>query len=89
MFDEMQNELYTQWGCISEVKTLCSYVDIDLESFRDGRDLSPFRNGQGKNLCNMLGIIDDKMKEIEKINQSLLDKIEAVNNEKTAKINES
>lgn len=89
MFDKMLDELYAQWGCISEVRTLCSYLDLESESFREGRDLSPYRNSQGKKLCIMLGIIHDKMREIEKVNQSLLDKIEKANDEEEAKINES
>lgn len=82
MFDKIIDSLYTQGGLIASVKTLCSYVERDMESMCEALDISPFRRKCAKEHTNMLYMIIEKTEEIEKINNEILDKLEKLPDEK-------
>lgn len=87
MLKQMRKEIKEQAGTIEEIRILGDYLDGDIESFMEGKDLLPFRRDMGYRCFIALGIMDEKLKELATITRSLnnkIDKLESGDNENPA-----
>lgn len=67
MYKEVERQ-----GCnIENIKVLIDYLGGDIESFMEGKDLSPFRRDMGHKCFILIGLINEKLKELEVITSGL------------------
>lgn len=73
MLEQMRRKIEEQTGTIEQIETLCDYLDHDIESFMEGKDLSPFRRNMGRRCFIASCIVDEKLKELKKVSDELFD----------------